>query len=93
MMKTYFQERELIPEENLIEVKFEDLESQPLIELERIYKKLNLDGYNTSVPFFCSYLDSIGGYKKNLYNFPQKMIEKVKSYWKFTIDKWKYDLP
>ena len=93
MMKTYFQEKELIPKENLIEVKFEDLESQPLNELERIYKELNLDGFNTSVPFFCSYLDSIDNYKKNLYNFPQKMIEKVKSYWKFTIDKWKYDLP
>ena len=93
MMKTYFQERELIPKENLVEVRFEDLESQPLIELEKIYKKLDLDGFNTSVPFFCAYLDSIKSYKKNRYNFPQKMIEKVKSYWKFTLEKWKYDLP
>jgi hypothetical protein len=93
MMETYFKERELIPKENLIEVKFEDLETQPLVELERIYKDLRIEGFNKAVPLFCSYLDSQHGYKKNFYKFSRKMIEKVKSYWRFAIDKWKYDLP
>ena len=93
MMKTYFKEREMIPKGNLIEIKFEDLEAQPLVELEKIYKQLKIDGFNKAIPSFCSYLDGLHNYRKNLYRFPQKMIEKVKSYWKFAIDKWRYDLP
>ena len=41
-MSSYFQEKQLIPEENLVEVKFEDLETNAIKQLENIYTELQL---------------------------------------------------
>ena len=41
IMKHYFKERHHIPKGNLYEIAFEDLEMDPVNELEKIYTHLN----------------------------------------------------
>ncbi|WP_437185836.1 sulfotransferase family protein [Planctomicrobium sp. SH668] len=42
----YERDRHLIPEGNLVEVKYEELSSDPLTHLEKIYNGLNLGGFD-----------------------------------------------
>jgi len=93
MMESYFEEKKLIPKGNLIEIKFENLESDPLYELESIYNGLNISGFKNSEQAFLNYLKPLKSYKKNVFEFSQRIIDKVNVYWNFTIEKWKYDIP
>jgi hypothetical protein len=65
MMRRFFADRPLVPAGNLVEVRFEDLERDPLGEMKRVYSRLNLPGYEESEPAFQSYLASQRTYQKN----------------------------
>jgi len=93
MMTNYFEQKHLIPEKNLVEIKFEDLEVQPIDQLKKIYTDLNLIGFENVKPRFEKYLITIKNYKKNIYKFTRQIIERVKKHWSFTINKWGYDIP
>ncbi|MFX1366778.1 MAG: sulfotransferase [Promethearchaeota archaeon] len=93
MMEKFFQEKQLIPNENLVEVKFEDLEKDPLNILERIYTHLKLKGFNKVRNRFEKYLLLLKNYKKNIYRFTTDKINIVKEYWNFTIKQWNYKSP
>ncbi|MFX1453526.1 MAG: sulfotransferase [Promethearchaeota archaeon] len=93
MMEKFFREKQLIPRENLIEVKFEDLEKDPINILERIYNHLRLKGFSKVRNQFEKYLLLLKNYKKNIYQFTKDKLNIVKEYWKFTINYWKYKSP
>jgi len=93
IMKTYFKEKELIPKGNLVEIKFEDLEIKPLDQLDKIYSALNLTGFENAIQCFKNYLKTLINYKKNKFELDNQTIEKISKNWKFTIDKWGYDVP
>jgi omega-hydroxy-beta-dihydromenaquinone-9 sulfotransferase len=65
MMTRYLAERALIPPGNLVEVRFEDLERQPLAELKRIYDELGLAGFAAAEPAFADYIAAQKSYQKN----------------------------
>ena len=65
IMGNYFQESRLIPEDNLIEVKFEDLEKNAIEQLRNVYTELKLMGFDKSKLKFKYYLRSLANYKKN----------------------------
>jgi hypothetical protein len=91
LMQRYLADKELIPPENLVEVKFETLEEKPLEELERIYKHLALPGFKEAKPVFQSYLDARADYQKNQYDGLDKdLIAKVNQHWGFAIETWGY---
>ena len=93
MMTDFFRDKQLIPERNLVEVKFENLEEDPISELKNIYSRLNIKGFSKIKPIFLEYLNSIQGYRKNEYKFTKKIIQKIEKSWSFTIDKWDYEIP
>ncbi|MFX1355934.1 MAG: sulfotransferase [Promethearchaeota archaeon] len=93
MMKTYFEEKKLIPKGNLVEIKFEDLEIKPLDQLDKIYSALNLTGFEDAIQYFKTYLKTLINYKKNKFELDNQTIEKISKNWKFTIDKWGYEVP
>ena len=51
LMKKYLGTRDLIPPENLLEIRFEDLEAAPLLHLRRIYEKFNLQFFRRADRF------------------------------------------
>ena len=93
MMHSYFTESKLIPKGNLVEIKFEDLEEDPIFQLQRIYDALDLNGYEQAESKFLNYINSIQSYKKNKFNFSATLTDKVKKHWDFTIEKWGYSVP
>jgi hypothetical protein len=93
MMISYFTESKLIPKRNLVELKFEDLERDPLYQVRRIYDELHLNGYEKAEPKILKYIQSIKNYKKNKFTLHKETIEKIYQHWGFTIQRWDYNVP
>lgn len=91
LMQRFLADRPIIPEGNLVEVRFEDLESSPLAQLSHVYKSLGLPGFSDTEAAFRSYIDSVSGYKKNTYEMDRSVIDKVNEHWQFAFDEWGYD--
>jgi hypothetical protein len=83
MMRRFFQERSLIPQDNLVDVRFEDLERDPLGELARIYDTLALPGFGAAEPAFRSYVRSQQTYSKNRLILSPEDRARVEQHWAF----------
>ncbi len=90
LMEQYLADRELIPANNLVEVRFEELEADPLAETRRIYEALGLPGYAEAETAFRAYLASVADYKKNDYDLTAEVIDQVNRHWSFAFDEWGY---
>jgi omega-hydroxy-beta-dihydromenaquinone-9 sulfotransferase len=86
VMRQYLRDRELIPAERLVEIRFEDLERDPLGELRRVYDRLDLPGFDAATPAFQAYIDSLRGYQKNALQLGNADIDKVNRHWGFAFD-------
>ena len=93
VMKKYLADRALIPEGRLAEVRFEDLERDPLGELERVYGELDLPGWEAARPEVESYLQSLRGYRKNRFDFDPALLRRVEERWGFALREWNYAPP
>ena len=93
IMERFFEEKKLIPKGNVVEIKYEELEVNPLGELKRVYNELGLPGFEKAEENFKAYIASQSSYKKNKYKLSDETIKKVYQHWEFTIEKWGYDVP
>lgn len=93
MMNTLLSESAALPSHSFVEVRFEDLESNPLAELKKIYHQLELPGFEQACPHFQRYLDSITGYRKNQYAIDSQTVRLIESYWANFVKRWKYTPP
>lgn len=93
LMKSYFNQKKQISEDNLIEIKYEDLVSHPMKQVEKIYSKLKLTGLQNALPEMQNYLDKQKDYKTNVYPIDEKIINHIKNNWNLTIDLWDYKPP
>ena len=93
LMNDYFEQKNLIPSGNLIEVSYEELEKDPEKILENIYERLNLPGFENAKPKFDTYLHSMKSYKKNTHTISKENLEKVLHEWDFTMKKFNYSIP
>lgn len=90
LMQQFLTDRVLIPANNLIEVRFEELEAEPLSIAYRIYEALELPGFTEAEPAFQRYLASVANYKKNQYTLTADIVNMVNTHWSFAFDAWGY---
>ena len=83
--------KHLIPEGNLFEMKFEDFEADALGMTEKIYKALDLGGWEDAQPAIANYVGAKKGYKKNRYNYDARTVELVEKHWMRAIEDWGYE--
>jgi hypothetical protein len=65
MMRRYLDDRDSLPPESVVDVRYEDLVRDPLGELRRIYETLDLGGFARAEPAMRAYVDAQRGYEKN----------------------------
>lgn len=92
-MRKYLADRDLIPDGRLAEVRYEDLERNPLGELERLYAALGLPGWEEAKPHVDAYLRTLSGYRKNDFRSDRTIIDRVNDHWRFAVDAWNYRPP
>lgn len=90
MYKKYFEEKDMIPEGNLIEVRYEDVVKDPLGNIEKIYSQLGLEGFDKAKPAIARYIDSLKGYKPNKHVMDPRIMRKVAKRFDFTFKKFGY---
>ncbi len=89
-MQAYLRDRALIPPENLVEIRFENLEANPLGEMEKIYQTLKIGDFSLAKPIMESYLNKLSEYRKNRYATSDTAVKIVNDHWRFAVDEWGY---
>ena len=77
MAQSYLEQRSLISEGRLVEIRYEDLEQDKIAQVHRIYQGLNLDGYDAFAPQLAGYVDSIADFQKNPSHISDQVIQLV----------------
>ena len=91
MYDALFEERDLIPEGQFYELRFEDFEKDMLGQAREIYEHLNIPGFQEAEPAFRRYVDSIAGYKKNVYPpLSEPLRQRVAQAWQRSFEEWGY---
>jgi hypothetical protein len=90
MYEKFDRDRHLIPENSLVEVRYEDFIEDPMGHMERIYATLQLDGYEAAKPFLQAYADSQKTYKPNRHFLSSDFVKKVNAYWGHIVDRFGY---
>jgi hypothetical protein len=87
----FFEERGLIPAGHFHELGYADLEKGPLGEMRKLYEALDLPAFAHVEPALRAYLDSLSGYRKNV--FPElapELRRRIASEWRRCFDEWGY---
>ena len=93
MYEVFFEERSLIPAGNYYEVGFEELERDPVSEVERIYDALSLPNFSKTKSEVQSYVESIDRFQKN--QFPEldsTLQKRIAQEWGLCFEQWGYPL-
>jgi omega-hydroxy-beta-dihydromenaquinone-9 sulfotransferase len=91
MYERFFQERGLIPASRFHELSFEELERDPVGQMDRIYQALEIEGFNSVRPVLERYVASLATYKKNQYSELGPAIRtRVARAWQRSFHEWGY---
>jgi len=93
MMNDYLETRNMIPKENLVEVRYEKLNQNPESEIKRIYDSFGFEGYEQAAGRINAYAESKKGYVKNKYSIQKSLLDEILSHTEFTRKEWDYDIP
>jgi omega-hydroxy-beta-dihydromenaquinone-9 sulfotransferase len=91
MYDAYFDQRDLIPEGRSCEIRYEDLEADPIGQVGDIYRALGLADFESVRPRLQGYIDSIGGYRKNRHpELPEGQRRRISTEWRRSFEAWGY---
>jgi hypothetical protein len=80
-----------LPPDQFVELSFEDLQTQPLKELERLFRQLELPNFETARPRFEAYLAQLKDYRQNQYDLAPDICATVAAHWGEWIQRWSPD--
>ena len=93
LMSSYFEQQKKIQKDKLVEIQYEDLVTNPIEQVKKIYSTFKLPNFEDALPKMKKYLEKQSDYKTNIYSIDDKIVQHVNKNWKFTIDRWKYTPP
>jgi hypothetical protein len=90
MMRRFLAERALLPAGNFAEVRFADLERDPLGEMRRLYEELSLPSFDAAEPALRRYVAGQTGYRKNSFSIPPAERTHIAARWRFAFEAFGY---
>ena len=91
MYDAYFEERSLIPSGQFHEVRFEQLERNPIGQIAGIYESLQLPDVTHFQAELKSYVSSIADYRKNSFpDLPAELRQRIAKEWRRSFEEWGY---
>ncbi|MCB9195099.1 MAG: sulfotransferase [Flavobacteriales bacterium] len=89
----FFEDYHKIPEENRIEISYDELSNVPMETLQNVYKGLGLGGFENVQPKLEAYLNKEKNYKTNQFKeIPSSELKQINSRWKFVFDHYNYPI-
>ena len=93
MYDSFFADLPLVPAGRFCEVRFTDLEREPVTQVERIYAELGLPDFAAARPAVQDYVETLRGYRKNEYPpLPDRLRLRVAHEWRRCFEVWDYPL-
>ena len=87
----YLKNRSKIPENQLIEISFKNLEENLIDTISNIYHKLDIKGFNDLKPKLEDYKMKLKNYKKTTFSdIPIPIQEKLRTEWDIAFKEWGY---
>jgi omega-hydroxy-beta-dihydromenaquinone-9 sulfotransferase len=86
MMRRFLADRPNIAPGNISEVRFEDLERDPIGEMRRLYQELSLPGFDLAEPRLRAYVASQVTYRKNAFSLSDAERETINKRWGFAFE-------
>jgi hypothetical protein len=87
----FFRQVDLIPAGQFHQMRFEDLERDPIGELRRLYGALGLAGFESVQPCLERYVGSLAGYRRNRFSsLPADARARVRKAWQRSFQAWGY---
>lgn len=77
MIGRYLDQRSNIPEGQLVEITFEELEREPLSIMRGLYRALRMPDFAEAESKLMRYLATLESYEKNSFDFPETLVERV----------------
>jgi len=93
LMNDYYTYKSLIPPENLMELRFEEFELDPVQELGKIYKNLIKEDFSAVKHYFSEYFTTQKSHKKNRYLVEESIIQTIREKMGKYIEMYGYELP
>ena len=93
MMEIYLTESAGLPADSLLEIRYDELDRDPLPSLEAIYRTFDLPGFDDARPSFEAYLGSVRTFQKNRFGYGGETIAKVERAWAPFLERWNYGVP
>jgi hypothetical protein len=91
MYDAFFAERDLIPAGRFHELRFEDLEKDPVGQLRATYEALGLPDFAVAAPAVETYVASLAGYRRNTFpELPGSLRQRIAQEWKPCFEAWGY---
>jgi len=90
MYESYFQHRNELPPDRLVEVKFEDLIQSPQKSVAKVYEQLNLDGFADLEAPLKQYFQQRQGHKTNPVTCNEELKAEIDLHWKPYADAFGY---
>jgi len=90
MYTIFHRDRHLIPEKNIVDIRYENFIRNPMATIERIYRELNLENFEKYKDSFQKYVNSQATYKANIHIITDDIIRRVNMHWGFYIEKYGY---
>lgn len=91
MHDAFFADRPLVPEGRFHELRYEDLDCDPIGQMRTAYDRLGLDGFDRAAPRLTAYLATLRDYEKNAFA-PLSPADRarVARAWQRSFDVWGY---
>lgn len=93
IMAQFIHDKPLIPKGHFIEIRFEDLETDPLREVGKIYDSFNIPGKEQAMEEMRSYLIETKEYQRNKHFIRKEELQKVLETCGFAMERWHYKVP
>ncbi|MEM6536505.1 MAG: sulfotransferase [Pseudomonadota bacterium] len=93
MMSAFEEDARDAPETRFIELRYDDLDADPIGTIEDVYSGLGLHGFEEAKPKFEAYLASVTSFKKNKFTLSDADAAKVADRMGRFIEKWGYTRP
>jgi len=93
MMDRLIADSAAVPKDRYVEIRFEELEAEPLETLQRVHGELGLGGFAEARPAYSAYLGRIKRYERAKRAFPERDLALVEQRWGRFLAHWNYGRP
>jgi hypothetical protein len=91
MYDAYFEDRELLRDDQLVELRYEDLVRDPKQQLLEIYSQLDLGDFSNVEPALDDHLAEIKGYRRNRHSMDDTTGERIRREWRRYFEEFGYE--